>query len=95
MRGLYTLVQSALREHVLAKVHYGHLAIVKIKQDFRGLVWWQDISRYLETMVDWLSPTSAIAAAAMTPNDMDPHQGGLLWRTTWHPISPVFSSGGL
>lgn len=51
VRGLYTLVQSALREHVLAKVYYGPLAIVNIKQHCRGLVWWQHISRYLEAMV--------------------------------------------
>lgn len=51
VRGLYTLVQSALREHVLAKVYYGPLAIVKIKQHCRGLVCWQDVSRYLEAMV--------------------------------------------
>lgn len=50
-RGLCTVVQSALRELVLAMVHEGHLDIVKIKQRCRGLVWWQGIGRDVETMV--------------------------------------------
>lgn len=51
VRGLCTVVQSALRELVLAMVHGGHLDIVKIKQRCRGLVWWQGIGRDVETMV--------------------------------------------
>lgn len=45
------MIPSVLRGRILAMVREGHLAVVRVKQRCRGLVWWPGINRDIETMI--------------------------------------------
>lgn len=51
LKGTRLVIPSALRNDVLAKLHEGHLGIVKCKARARESVWWTGLSQQVNDMV--------------------------------------------